>query len=125
MNLWLAITAAGLAALVWPKFVNQYVILAAVFLLGVGFAVNAPAYTAIISEVVTKEELPAAITLGGLQLNVSGIIGPAIGGVLLLVFGASVVFVINALCFLSVIWALLMWRKPIEPSQRRASSGLS
>jgi MFS family permease len=117
MNLWLAIIAAGLAALVWLKFVNPYVILAAVFLLGVGFAINAPAWTAIIPEVVTKEELPAAITLGGLQLNVSGIIGPSIGGMLLPVFGANVVFAINAFCFLFVIWALLMWRKPIEPSQ--------
>ena len=120
MNLWLAIIAAGLAALVWLKLVNPYVILTAVFLLGVGFAINAPAWTAIIPEVVTKEELPAAITLGGLQLNVSGIIGPSIGGMLLPVFGANVVFVINASCFLFVIWALLMWRKPIEPSQRLA-----
>ena len=118
MNLWLAVMAAGLAALVWLKLVNPYVILAAVFLLGVGFAINAPAWTAIIPEVVTKEELPAAITLGGLQLNISGIIGPSIGGILLPVFGANVVFAINALCFLLVIWALLMWRKPIEPSQR-------
>ena len=88
MNFWLAIIAAGLAALVWLKFVNPYVILAAVFLLGVGFAINAPAWTAIIPEVLTKEELLAAITLGGLQLNISGIIGPSIGGMLLPVFGA-------------------------------------
>ena len=83
MNLWLAVMAGGLAALVWLKLVNPYVILAAVFLLGVGFAINAPAWTAIIPEVVTKEDLPAAITLGGLQLNISGIIGPSIGGILL------------------------------------------
>jgi len=76
MNFWLAIIAAGLAALVWLKFVNPYVILAAVFLLGVGFAINAPAWTAIIPEVVTKEELPAAITLGGLQLNILELSGP-------------------------------------------------
>jgi len=120
MNPWLAIIAAGLAALVWVKFVNPYVILAAVFLLGVACAINAPAWTAIIPEVVTKEELPAAITLGGLQLNISGIIGPSIGGMLLPVFGANVVFAINAFCFLFVIWALLRWQKPIEPSERPA-----
>jgi MFS family permease len=120
MNFWLAIIAAGLAALVWLKFVNPYVILAAVFLLGVAFAINAPAWTAIIPEVLTKEELLAAITLGGLQLNISGIIGPSIGGMLLPVFGANVVFAINAFCFLFVIWALLRWQKPIEPSERPA-----
>jgi MFS family permease len=48
--------------------------------LGIGFAFNAPAWTAIIPEVVTKEDLPSAITLGGLQINISGIVGPAIGG---------------------------------------------
>jgi MFS family permease len=56
------------------------------------------------------EELPSAATLGGLQLNVSGIIGPALGGVLLYFLGANWVFGLNALCFIVVILALLQWK---------------
>jgi len=81
-----------------------------VFLIGVGFAFHAPAWSAIVPDVVTDEELPSAATLGGLQLNVSGIIGPALGGILLYFFGANWVFALNALCFVVVIFALLQWK---------------
>ena len=47
-----------------------------------------------------------------LQLNVSGIIGPALGGVLLYFLGANWVFAVNALCFVVVILALLQWKGP-------------
>ena len=75
--LWLAAAAAGLAILGRLHFLNPQVILLFVFLIGVGFALNAPVWTSIVSEVVSNAELPSATILGGLQLNISGIIGPA------------------------------------------------
>jgi predicted MFS family arabinose efflux permease len=75
-----------------------------------GFAFHAPVWSAIVPDLVTDEELPSAATLGGLQLNVSGIIGPALGGVLLYFLGANWVFAVNALCFVVVILALLQWK---------------
>jgi hypothetical protein len=53
-----------------------------------------------IPEVVIKEDLPSAITLGGLQFNISGVIGPAIGAALLPWLGANAVFAINSACLL-------------------------
>ena len=100
MNLWLALVAAGLAIANGIGLANPYLILGTVFLLGIGFAFNAPAWTAIIPEVVTKEDLPSATTLGGLQLNISGIVGPAIGGLVLARLGVNFVFAINS-CVLS------------------------
>jgi MFS family permease len=110
MNLWLAVAAGLLAILGSFHLVNPYVLLFCVFLIGVGFAFHAPAWSAIVPDVVTDEELPSAATLGGLQLNVSGIIGPALGGILLYFFGANWVFALNALCFVVVIFALLQWK---------------
>src|SRR3984893_15750438 len=92
MNLWLAGAAVLLAILGSCQLLNPYVLLFCVFLIGVGFAFHAPAWSAIVPDVVTDEELPPAATLGGLQLNVSGIIGPALGGILLYFFGANWVF---------------------------------
>jgi MFS family permease len=109
MNLWLALAAAGLAIANSMSLANPYLILGTVFLLGVGFAFNAPAWTAIIPQIVTREDLPSAITLGGLQINISGIIGPAIGGLIFSEFGVNLVFAINSLCFLLVILAVLRW----------------
>jgi MFS family permease len=42
INLWLAAMAAGLAVFGWLHLLNPYTILASVFLIGVGFAFNAP-----------------------------------------------------------------------------------
>jgi MFS family permease len=70
INLWLAATAAGLAALGWLQLLNPCTILASMFLVGVGFAFNAPAWTSIVPQVVSDGELPSAATLSGLQLNI-------------------------------------------------------
>ena len=117
MNLWLAAGAAGLAILGWLHLLNPCVILACVFFIGVGFAFNAPAWTSIVPQVVSDAELPSAVTLGGLQLNISGIIGPVLGGVLVRLTGANFVFAVNAACFLVVIFAVLGWKKTtVQPS---------
>src|ERR1700741_2042519 len=106
MNLWLAIAAGGLAFCGWFHLINPYVFLVAVFLIGTGFAFYSPSWTSIQPEIVTNEELPSASTLGGLQLNISGIIGPAIGGVLLRVVNPNAVFAMNAGCFFLLLIAI-------------------
>src|SRR5580692_2158003 len=111
VNLWLAAAAAGLAILGWLHFLNPEVILVFVFLIGVGFALNAPVWTSSVSEVVSNGELPSATILGGLQLNISGIIGPALGGLLISLLGPNSVFALNAACFLVVILAVLQWKR--------------
>ena len=117
MNLGLAMVAAGLAIANWIGLANPYLILGTVFLLGIGFAFNAPAWTAIIPEVVKKGDLPSAITLGGLQINISGIVGPAIGGLILPRLGVNLVFAINSACFLLVILAVSRWKSLREASR--------
>lgn len=117
MNFWLAAAAGLLAVIGFAHLLNPYVILACVFLIGIGFAFVAPAWTAIVPEVVSDEELPSAATLGGLQLNISGIIGPALGGLLIPLVGSNWVFTINAFFFLLVILAILQW-KPAQHQSR-------
>ena len=99
VNVGLAAMAAGLAALGWLHLLNPYVILVSVFFIGVGFAFNAPAWTAIVPRVVSDAELPSAATLSGLQFNISGIIGPALGGLLVAFAGANFVFALKCRLF--------------------------
>jgi MFS family permease len=117
MNVWLAVAAGLLAIFGSLGVLNPYIILICIFLIGIGFAFTAPAWTAIVPEVVSNEELPSAATLGGLQLNISGILGPAIGGMLLPLIGANWVFTVNAICFLIVILAILEWNRKERPSK--------
>jgi MFS family permease len=116
MTIWLAVAAGGLAVFGWFNLVNPWVLLAAVFLIGTGFAFYSPAWTSIQPEIVSNEELPSASTLGGLQLNISGIIGPAVGGLLLRVVNANAVFAMNAVCFLMLCVAIRRLKHPKPPS---------
>jgi MFS family permease len=117
MNLWLALTAALLALLFAFHWLTPALVLICIFLTGVGFAFNAPAWTAIVPEIVTNEELPSASTLSGLSFNISGIIGPAIGGLALRFVSPSWIFATNALCFFLVIFAIAQWKRPVRNSQ--------
>jgi MFS family permease len=117
MNLWLAVAAALLAVFGYFRLLNPYLVLAFVFLIGVGFAFCAPAWTAIVPEVVSNEELPSAATLSGLQLNISGIVGPALGGIVIPLVGANSLFTINACVFFVVILALLAWKRNEESTR--------
>src|SRR5580704_8292728 len=109
MNVWLGCVASGLAILAGLNLLHPYLILLSVFLTGVGFSFYAPAWSALVPEVVSKEQLASAITLGGLQLNISGIIGPAIGGLILARFGAQFVFAANSICFFLLLLSLTGW----------------
>jgi len=115
VNVCLAATAFALAVLGWMHLLNPYFILGCVFFIGVGFAINAPAWTSIVPQVVSDEELPSAATLSGLQFNISGIIGPALGGLLIPLAGANFVFALNGACFLLVVVATRQWKQPTPP----------
>jgi MFS family permease len=117
INLWLAAAAVALAILGWLNLLSPCLILTSVFFLGVGFAFNAPTWTSIVPQVVSDTELPSAATLSGLQFNISGIIGPALGGLLVPLIGANFVFVANAACFLLVILVILQWKQPALPTK--------
>jgi MFS family permease len=122
INLCLSATAFGLAVLGWLHLLNPYLILGCVFFIGVGFAFNAPAWTSIVPQVVSDSELPSAATLSGLQLNISGIIGPALGGLLVPLAGAKFVFAVNAACFLVVVLATRQWKQPTVPAKLPSES---
>ena len=122
VNVGLAATAVGLAVLGWLHLLNPYLILVSVFFIGVGFAFNAPAWTSIVPQVVSDAELPSAATLSGLQFNISGIIGPALGGLLVPLAGANLVFALNAACFLLVVLAIRRGKQPSVPAQLPSES---
>ena len=105
-NLWLAGCAGVLALLGWAGILNPILLLVGVFVLGLGFAVNAPVWASLVPQLVTDEELPSALTLSGVQLNISGILGPALAGILLSKFNAPFVFGLNAAGFLLVFMAI-------------------
>src|SRR5271157_5561149 len=118
VHVWLAASAAGLAILGWLHLLNGDLILLFVFLIGAGFAFNAPAFSSLVTDIVSDEELPSASVLSGLQLDISGMIGPALGGALIPLIGTNTIFAANGACFLVINLALL----PLQQPKRQAQS---
>jgi MFS family permease len=116
--LWQAAWSVILAVGAWTDVLNPGAVLACVFALGIGLAFGAPVWGAVVPDIVSKEELPSAITLGGVQLNLSGIVGPALGGLLIPLLGAPLLISSNALAFLGVALVIMQW-KPRQAAATR------
>jgi MFS family permease len=123
INSVLAVTAIALALLGWLHLLNPYFILGSVFIIGAGFAFNAPAWTAMVPQIVSDSELPSAATLSGLQFNISGIVGPALASLLVPLAGADFVFALNGSCLFLVALAARQ-RKQFAAPAKSQSEGI-
>ena len=83
------------------------------FVGGVGAALMAPTWQAIVPELIGKADLKSAVALNSLGINISRAIGPALGGLILAAFGAGVTYGADVLSYVIVIGALFWWRRPI------------
>jgi len=117
--------AALLAIAVATGNAEPWLVTVIVFCGGVLTALGFPAYQAIIPELVPKEELLAAMSLGSAQFNMGRVVGPALAGVAILAGSYSLVFALNAASFGAVIIALLLSRfaeRPHEPEKTKLRS---
>ena len=115
-QLWMLLVAALLGVLTVMGHTTAWVLLVLTFLLGVGGALNAPAWQAITPELVSREELPEAVALGGIGFNLARTFGPAIGGLIVAAASSGAVFLVNAASFLGVMFVLYRWRREPEES---------
>ena len=105
-------TALLLTALVMGNQINPGLLLVFTFLSGAGAAFVAPAWQAIVPQLVPRPHLSSAIALNGVGVNISRAIGPAVAGAIIAAFGIGWPYLINAISFLFVIAALLWWKPP-------------
>jgi MFS family permease len=123
---WMMAAAAVLAVLTLLGATSPSVLLGFTFLLGLGAAMNAPAWQAIVPELVPRPELARAISLNGAGFNLSRAVGPALGGAMVAWAGAGATFILNAVSFLGVIVVLYRWPRPISdaalPAERMAAA---
>jgi predicted MFS family arabinose efflux permease/quinol monooxygenase YgiN len=82
------------------------------FVGGVGAALMGPTWQSIVPELVPKADLRNAVALNSLGFNIARSIGPALGGALLVAFGAAATYGADVLSYLFVIAALVWWRRP-------------
>jgi MFS family permease len=123
--------AAGvglLASLTGAGLTTPAVLLTLLFVIGCGQALTAPAWQAIQPDLVPPEQIPAAAALGSMSVNGARAIGPAVAGVLVAVSGPTLVFALNAVSFVGIVFVLIAWRRPAVDSgypPERALAALS
>ena len=109
--------AATLTALAWAGLTSPWMLLGFCSLIGAGVALYSPAWQASIGEQVEPVHLPAAVALGTISYNVARSFGPALGGLVVLAFGARAAFAINAVCYLPLFLAFVLWNRRHVPSR--------
>jgi predicted MFS family arabinose efflux permease len=110
-------SATVLTLLAWFGLASPWVLLGFCVLAGAGVAIYSPAWQSSIGEQVAPAQLPAAIALGTISYNLGRSFGPAIGGIVVLVAGAQAAFAINAAFYLTLLVALVIWRRKHVPSR--------
>ncbi len=124
-QIWMMAVAATMAVLAYFGLLNHWNLLALSFCMGLGNAMNAPAWHAVVPEIVSGPLLRPAIALNSAGFNLARTIGPVIGQLLLSLVGVFLLFAINAFTYVGVILAMRAWKRPAEAraAQRRETLG--
>lgn len=116
-QLWVACVALLLCGASLAGVLSAPLLLALTFANGIGLAMRWPVFAAIVPEVVPRSELPAALALNGVAMNMSRVIGPVVAGALLAGAGAAAVFALNAVLAVAAFVLILRWK-----TQRKVSA---
>lgn len=119
-----ALSAFTLAGLLYFHHVTIWRIFALSFVTGCGQAFGGPAYQSMIPSLVPRQDLQNAIALNSTQFNLSRVLGPLAGSLVLVGIGAAACFAVNGFSFFIVVIALAMLRLPPHaPSSDRKALG--
>ncbi|MBW7926987.1 MAG: MFS transporter [Fimbriimonadaceae bacterium] len=111
--------ALFLAFATWQGFVRYEHILGAALLIGISSSLEMPARQSLVSSVVPKEDLAAAVPVNAMAFNVARVLGPALGGQMLAWFGPKMCYLVNGLSYIGLISAVLAIRANLGASQKR------
>jgi predicted MFS family arabinose efflux permease len=79
-------------------------------------AMSAPAWQAILPDVVPRDEVPEAVTLGAVALNGTRGVGPALGGFVVATMGSGGAFLLNAGSLFWITLVMRSWKHTVTKS---------
>lgn len=119
----MGVVALALALLDLTDVVAVWHVYVLALLLGLGTAIDNPARQSFVIEMVGADDLPNAVGLNSASFNLGRVIGPALAGLLIELLGTGPVFLLNALSFSAVIYALTRLRTDELSPAPRAGRG--
>lgn len=112
------VVSAVLALFSFEGGLAPWSLLGFTLLVGIGTALNGPAWQASVRAQVGRQDLPQAITLNSIAFNLARSVGPALGGVLISIWSVSLAFALNALSYVFLIVVLMRWHPQVERPAR-------
>lgn len=113
---WMLVAAGLLGVLTVFGWMTAPLLLSLTFFLGLGVALNSPAWQAVVPELVERDQLPSAVALNGVAFNLARAAGPALGGLIVAASNPGMVFLLNAASFVGVIFVIRGWQRPERES---------
>ena len=110
-QVWVGGVALVVCAVLLADAMTAPLLLLLTFANGVGLALRWPVYSAIVPEVLPRNELPAGLALNGIAMNASRIAGPILAGLLIASVGTIYVFMLNALLAAVAGVILVRWKR--------------
>ncbi len=101
-------SAAAMAVFAYLDLMTPALLLALGLLMGTGLALNLPAWQALVPDLVPRGLVASAVALNSAAFNAARAVGPALGGILLAVYGAEAGFAFNALSYVAIVVALIV-----------------
>ena len=111
--------AAVLSALAWAGLMTPALLLTLTLMLGIGTALNAPAWQASVRQLVGLADVPQAVALNTISFNLARTVGPALGGMLISLWNVGLAFGINAASRPPLIAVLWRWKPATAPPTRK------
>jgi MFS family permease len=116
--------AIVLATLLFTHTIKIWHIFLLSFLTGSVQSFSGPAYASLLPLLVKREDMPNAIAMNSMQFNLARVIGPAIGGLAMELWGAAACFALNAVSFLPIIVAYMIIKSPDIRGEKHERSGI-
>jgi MFS family permease len=104
----LVVATVPLAVAAWLGVTSIPLIIALTLLAGVFDSVAWPVWTLFIKDLVGPEQLPTAVAINSTRFNLTRILGPAVGGLVLATLGAPVCFAVAAMATAVLVGVLLL-----------------
>jgi MFS family permease len=121
----LIITALFMGGLVASGFLQVWHIFIFTLVTGVAWTFTEPVRQSMIPSLVPKKELANAIALNSGGFNLMKIVGPAVGGAMIALFGAAGNFFVQTIAYIGVLLMIYWMNVPPTPEEARRSSALA
>ena len=119
------VTALAMGVVVSLDLLEVWHLFAFTLVTGVVWSFSEPVRQALIPDVVPRAELMNAVALNSAAFNFTKIIGPSVGGVLIVLFGLAGNFYIQSATYLFVMWMIYRMHIPERVRDANRSSVLS